>query len=96
MISYIRKVLRDAKIGHVKVDFHGHNDRGLSVWNAISAIAAGADRIHGTALGIGERVGNAPMDQLLVNLKLMGWISNDLTKLYDYCRCSFSVCCLIQ
>lgn len=85
MIRYIRQVLADEKISHVKVDFHGHHDRGLSVWNAIGALAAGAHRVHGTALGIGERVGNAPMDQLLVNLKLMGWISNDLSKLYDYC-----------
>jgi 2-isopropylmalate synthase len=85
LISFIRKVLRDEKLDHVKVDFHGHHDRGLSVWNAIAALAAGANRVHGTALGIGERVGNCPMDQLLVNLKLMGWIDNDLTKLYDYC-----------
>jgi len=85
LITYIRKVLADEKITHVKVDFHGHHDRGLSVWNAIAALAAGANRVHGTALGIGERVGNAPMDQLLVNLKLMGWIENDLTRLYEYC-----------
>ena len=38
----------------------------------LAAIEAGADRVHGTALGIGERVGNAPMDLLLVNLKLLG------------------------
>ncbi len=85
MIRYIRRVLDEEKRPDVKVDFHGHHDRGLSVWNAIAALAAGADRIHGTALGIGERVGNAPMDQLLVNLKLMGWIDNDLSRLYEYC-----------
>jgi len=85
LIRYIKKVLTDEKLDHIKVDFHGHHDRGLSVWNAIAALAAGANRVHGTALGIGERVGNAPMDQLLVNLKLMGWITNDLTKLYEYC-----------
>ena len=61
-------------------------DRGLGVWNSIAALEAGADRLHGTALGIGERVGNAPLDQILVNLKLMGWIDNDLSKLSDYCR----------
>jgi 2-isopropylmalate synthase len=60
-------------------------DRGLGVWNAGAAIEAGVDRAHGTALGIGERVGNAPLDQILVNLKLMGWIDNDLTRLYEYC-----------
>jgi 2-isopropylmalate synthase len=70
----------------VKVDWHGHNDRGLGVTNAIHALEAGADRIHGTILGVGERVGNAAMDQILVNLKLLGSIDNDLTQLLAYCR----------
>lgn len=68
----------------VKIDWHGHMDRGLGVPNSIAALQAGAHRVHGTALGIGERAGNAPMDQLLVNLKLAGWIDNDLSKLGDY------------
>lgn len=70
----------------VKIDWHGHNDRGLGVTNAIYALEAGADRVHGTALGIGERVGNAALDQILVNLKLLGIIDNDLTHLVRYCR----------
>jgi 2-isopropylmalate synthase len=70
----------------VKLDWHGHNDRGLGVINAIAALRAGVHRIHGTALGIGERVGNAPLDQVLVNLRLLGWIENDLTALGEYCR----------
>ena len=70
----------------VKLDWHGHSDRGLGVINSIAAIAAGADRVHGCALGIGERVGNTPMDQLLVNLKLMGWIDHDLSALPEYTR----------
>ena len=69
----------------VKVDWHGHHDRGLGVTNALWALEAGAHRVHGCALGIGERVGNAPMDQLLVNLQLLGWIDRDLTQLHDYC-----------
>ena len=48
------------------------------------AIAAGADRVHGTALGIGERCGNTPMDTLLVNLRLMRLIDNDLMRLGEY------------
>lgn len=76
-----------AKVGpHVKVDWHGHNDRGLGLVNAIAAIEAGADRVHGTILGIGERCGNTALDQLLVNLKLMGVLDNDLRKLDDYCN----------
>ena len=69
----------------VKVDWHGHQDRGLGVTNALWALEAGAHRVHGCALGIGERVGNTPMDQLLVNLQLLGWIDRDLTKLAEYC-----------
>lgn len=73
----------------IRVDWHGHCDRGLAVANSLAAAAAGADCIHGTALGIGERVGNTQLDQVLVNLKLMGvepWAGRDLTKLKDYCR----------
>lgn len=73
----------------IRLDWHGHCDRGLAVANSLAAIAAGADCVHGTALGIGERVGNTQMDLLLVNLKLMGvepWAERDLTKLKDYCH----------
>jgi 2-isopropylmalate synthase len=69
----------------VKIDWHGHQDRGLGVTNALWALEAGAHRVHACALGIGERVGNTPMDQLLVNLQLLGWIDRDLTHLHDYC-----------
>jgi 2-isopropylmalate synthase len=73
----------------IRVDWHGHCDRGLAVANALAALAAGADCVHCCAIGIGERVGNTQMDQMLVNLKLMGvepWADQDLTKLKDYCR----------
>jgi 2-isopropylmalate synthase len=86
LVRWTAKLLAERGLSHVAIDYHGHMDRGLGVWNAVAAIQAGARRVHGTALGIGERVGNAPMDQLLVNLKLLGWIENDLTRLYDYCR----------
>jgi 2-isopropylmalate synthase len=72
----------------IRVDWHGHSDRGLAVANSLAALAAGADCVHGTALGIGERVGNTQIDQMLVNLKLMGvspWAEQDLTKLKEYC-----------
>jgi len=73
----------------IRVDWHGHCDRGLAVANAIAALIAGADCVHASALGIGERVGNTQMDQMLVNLKLMKvapWENQDLTKLKDYCE----------
>jgi 2-isopropylmalate synthase len=69
----------------IRVDWHGHSDRGLAVANSLAAFEAGADQVHGTALGIGERVGNTPLDQMLVNLKLMGAITRDLRKLKEYC-----------
>src|SRR5207244_7015260 len=68
----------------IRVDWHGHNDRGLGVINAIAAYEAGANQLHGAALGIGERVGNTSMDILLVNLRLLGYVSGDLSRLKDY------------
>lgn len=76
----------------VGVDWHGHRDRGLGLANALAAIEAGATRIHGTALGIGERVGNVEMDLLLVNLKLLGLHDGDLTQLPEYCRTAAEAC----
>ncbi len=69
----------------VGIDYHGHGDRGLGTINALAAASAGATRVHGCALGIGERCGNSAMDQILVNMRLLGWIDNDLHKLQDYC-----------
>lgn len=75
-----------AKVG---IDWHGHNDRGLALENALWALEFGADRVHGTALGIGERVGNAQMELILLNLKLLGLLDKqDLTQLLDYCHTS--------
>ena len=73
----------------VRVDWHGHSDRGFAVANSMAALVAGADCVHACALGIGERVGNTQMDQMLVNLKLMGvapWRDQDLTRLKEYCE----------
>ncbi len=70
----------------VRVDWHGHNDRGLSISNSIAAVMAGADCIHGAANALGERVGNTPMELMLVNLRLMGLIDRDLSRLKEYCE----------
>jgi 2-isopropylmalate synthase len=70
----------------VKLDWHGHRDRGMGVINCLAAIEAGVDRVHATALGVGERVGNAEMDLLIVNLHLLGAYHGDLSKLPEYCR----------
>jgi 2-isopropylmalate synthase len=73
----------------IRVDWHGHSDRGLAIANSLAALMAGADCVHACAIGIGERVGNTQMDQMLVNLKLMGiapWDKQDLSKLKQYCQ----------
>jgi 2-isopropylmalate synthase len=76
----------DACGGGIGIDWHGHRDRDFAVINTIAALEAGATRLHGAAIGIGERVGNTPMDTLLVNLVLMGYITRDLSALVPYCE----------
>src|SRR2546423_3330489 len=91
VVSFVKKIIEEQG-EHVRLDWHGHQDRGLGVINSIAAIEGGADEVHGSALGVGERVGNTPMDQLLVNLKLMGWIDNDLSRLREYCGKAAEAC----
>jgi 2-isopropylmalate synthase len=71
---------------NIRVDWHGHNDRGLSIANSLAAVAAGAHQVHGAANALGERVGNTPMELMLVNLRLMGLIHQDLSRLKEYCE----------
>lgn len=82
LLRFTRNLLDGMGRSDVGIDWHGHNDRGLGVVNTIFAIEFGADRVHGTALGMGERVGNAALDQVLLNLKLLGELpDHDLSKL---------------
>lgn len=85
LVRFIKDVVESTGVD-VKIDWHGHNDRGFALASTLAAIRAGVDRVHACALGIGERCGNASMDLLLVNLKLWGIINNDLSKLNEYCR----------
>jgi 2-isopropylmalate synthase len=87
LIQFTKGVI--AKTGvPVGIDWHGHNDRGLALENALWALEYGADRVHGCALGLGERVGNAAMELILLNLRLLGQLApdRDLTKLVEYCE----------
>ncbi len=86
LVSFVRQVARERGKPDVAIDWHGHQDRGLAVINSIAAYEAGADRLHAAGLGVGERAGNCPMDQLLVNLKLLGYLApeRDLTGLMRY------------
>jgi 2-isopropylmalate synthase len=85
LVGIVKELVRELG-ADVGLDWHGHRDRGLGLINALVASECGASRIHATALGVGERAGNTEMDLLLVNLKLSGRISNDLSALAEYCR----------
>lgn len=87
LVRFSRSVLASMGMTHVKLDFHNHNDRGLGLVNALVAVEEGIDRVHGTAGGIGERVGNTAMELILLNLKLAGALEDhDLSKLTRYCE----------
>ena len=91
VVRYVRSIAEEAG-ADVGIDWHGHRDRGFGVASSIAALEAGATRLHGACLGIGERCGNTPIDLLMVNLSMMGYIDNDLTKLPAYCRAVARAC----
>jgi isopropylmalate/homocitrate/citramalate synthase len=82
VVRFVKRIV-EASGSDVGIDWHGHRDRDMGTINSIAALEAGATRVHGTVLGLGERVGNTPIDLLMVNLVLMGWIDRDLTHLND-------------
>jgi 2-isopropylmalate synthase len=85
LVTYISDMVKQLN-PEVGIDWHGHRDRGMDIINTLVAIEAGADRVHGCGMGIGERSGNTPMEILLVNLNLLGWADRDLTSLPEYCQ----------
>jgi 2-isopropylmalate synthase len=91
VVRFAARVIRESG-AEVGIDWHGHRDRDLAVINSIAALDAGASRVHGAALGIGERVGNTPLDLLLVNLVLMGYLERDLHPLTEYCEAVSAAC----
>jgi len=86
LVGFLSDQLQRAGFADLMLDWHGHRDRGLDVVNSMAALSAGASRVHGCALGIGERVGNTALDTLLVNLVLQGWMEQDLSALDEYCK----------
>jgi 2-isopropylmalate synthase len=83
LVKFVKQEI--VKDQDVRIDWHGHRDRGMGLINCLAAIEAGVDRVHATALGVGERVGNAEMDLLIVNLKLLGAHRHDIRRLPEYC-----------
>lgn len=92
LVRFIREQVVGPTGEDIKIDWHGHRDRGLGVPNALAAIEEGVHRIHGTALGVGERCGNTEMDLLLVNLKLLGLHEWDLSSLPEYVKLVAEAC----
>ncbi len=92
VVRFVLEEIVESSGEPVEVDWHGHRDRGHGLSNALAAIEAGATRVHGTALGIGERCGNTEMDLLLVNLALLGVHHADLTRLPEYCELTAEAC----
>jgi len=90
LVGFTRNVSADHG-SNVALDWHGHADRGLSLANALAALDAGVDRVHGTALGLGERAGNTPLELLMLNLSLLGRWPSDLVPAVEYCRRAASV-----
>jgi len=91
IVRFVQSVIDEVSAG-VGIDWHGHKDRGFGVSCAVAALEAGATRLHGAALGIGERCGNTPIDLLLVNLVLMGYVDRDITSLPQYCQAVSRAC----
>jgi 2-isopropylmalate synthase len=91
VVRFTAELIRELGV-EAGIDWHGHRDRGFGVACSLAALEAGATRLHGAALGIGERCGNTPIDLLLVNLVMMGWIERDLTPLPGYCEAVARAC----
>jgi isopropylmalate/homocitrate/citramalate synthase len=91
IVTYVKSLIGELG-ADVGIDWHGHRDRGFGLASSIAALEAGATRLHGAALGIGERCGNTSMDLLLVNLAMMGYIDRDLTSLGAYCQAVAHAC----
>jgi 2-isopropylmalate synthase len=91
VVRFVRSIIDELGV-QIGIDWHGHRDRGFGVASSIAALEAGATRLHGAALGIGERCGNTPLDLLLVNLVMMGYVDRDLTSLGNYCRAVAHAC----
>jgi isopropylmalate/homocitrate/citramalate synthase len=83
VVTFARQVVAEIGASDIGIDWHGHRDRDMGTINSLAALEAGASRVHGTILGLGERVGNTPLDLLMVNLALMGWSDRDLTSLNE-------------
>jgi isopropylmalate/homocitrate/citramalate synthase len=82
MSFIVREVIRGQP--GLQLIWHGHRDLGLEIANCLAAVEGGAQALEATALGIGERAGNAAMELVLAHLHLNGLRSGSLLPLTEY------------
>lgn len=82
LFNNLKRVLRKP------LEFHGHNDFGLATSTSIAALSAGAEVVHVSVNGIGERAGNASLEEVALTLKLLygANVSLRLEKLQEVSR----------
>ncbi|MCP5516505.1 MAG: citramalate synthase [Verrucomicrobiales bacterium] len=76
-----------AAVPRLPLEFHGHNDLGMATANAVSAILAGAEAVSVTVNGLGERAGNAALEEVVMALHVSAGIACGVqpTKLGSLC-----------
>ncbi|MDR1672021.1 MAG: homocitrate synthase [Bacteroidales bacterium] len=87
--SDVMRMVSDVRRRHpsLDIDFHGHNDLGMATANAVSAWQAGASALSLTVNGLGERAGNAALEEVLMIMnRLFGQTRYNVSSLYALCR----------
>ncbi|MBP5208935.1 MAG: 2-isopropylmalate synthase [Clostridia bacterium] len=89
LIEYVKEHVKGAD--SLTLAAHCHNDLGLAVANSLSAVAAGAGQVECTVNGIGERAGNAALEEIVMGLKIRGDATDactgvDTTQIYRTSR----------
>ncbi len=72
----------------IEIEVHTHNDLGLATANALAGVKAGAEHVSVTLLGVGERAGNAPLEEVAVALEVLYNLKTSirLDRLTDVCN----------
>ncbi|MFH2092222.1 MAG: hypothetical protein ABIJ31_07655 [Pseudomonadota bacterium] len=87
--SMVIKLISDLiqTVPDLDLEFHGHNDLGMATANAVTAVDAGANAVSVTVNGLGERAGNAPLEEVVMALFEVGGYKKkiELSSLTDLC-----------
>lgn len=71
IVTFVKNILRKIGAENIKLEWHGHRDLGNDTANTMTAIASGVQRVHTVARGVGERSGNTPLENVLLNCHLI-------------------------